>query len=60
MTIPKYVHSTSWLGQWMVSCVFDLLFDLGWRMWLSKPLGDNLTVHYLENIVVNPQSDVWG
>lgn len=29
MTIPKYVHSTSWLGQWMVSCVFDLLFDLG-------------------------------
>lgn len=33
----------------MVSCVFDLLFDLGWRMWLNKPLGDTLAVHYLEN-----------
>ena len=26
MTTPKSVHSTSWLGQWMVSCVSGLLF----------------------------------
>lgn len=29
MTIPKSVHSTSWLEQWMVSCAFDLLSDSG-------------------------------
>ena len=37
MTTPKSVHSTSWLGQWMVSCVSGLLFFFFNYLFLAMP-----------------------
>ena len=39
MTTPKSVHSTSWLGQWMVSCISGLLFK---KLFIFGCVGSSL------------------